>query len=338
MANYPDGMSREEYEKAMAEIMAEQGDTAPTQDEIDGMAEQHHVDSIMRAPADFDTTNDKENFERLIYDVGVHYDSIKFGEFERWNSNETQDSVNEVLANRLVNFSKSWDLYGHRDAYDTDEEAFEDMRKSVEDLDQLKNIHENLCEDFENAFDTPSKWVDMIKRSDDLYNKQYGEMPKETTMVNNDYPLDKNGQFTFDFTKEVAEKSAPEPQKSLDGKTAHKITEAEARERIAQGEFSTDVEPFMSDEEKSNALLREQEEAEDRAWERQQEEQMKKGNQDATVKPTNDFKPFKPRRLPNGVTQYNGFQENEKGELVDDGFSFEEYDKEPEDENGGLGE
>lgn len=45
------------------------------------------------------------------------------------------------------------------------------------------------------------------------------------------------------------------------------ISEREARERIDAGEFSTDVEPFMSDEEKSDALLREQEEREDRLYE-----------------------------------------------------------------------
>ena len=75
----------------------------------------------------------------------------------------------------------------------------------------------------------------------------------------------KDGQMTIKGTNPYEREM--EADKIAYERSKRPITEREARERIAEGEFSTDVEPFMSDEEKSDALLREQEEREDRLYE-----------------------------------------------------------------------
>lgn len=313
---------KDEYAQAMAELESIGAfQSGWTEEEMRGVGEQHHIDSILEAPDDFDTSNDRESFDRLIYDVGLHAYSLESGDFDL-NPQSVKDEVSSKMAQRLVNFSKSWDLYGHRDAYDSDEDAYEDMLKSVNDAKEMRMIQENIAEDYEEMFDEPSIYAEKKENTD----------AKETTVMSNESERNDIIGSGFDFSRSVSKEDSNQRQ----------ITREEARERIAQGEFSTDVEPFMSDEEKSNALLREQEEREDRLYEEQLAEEAKKAEAKSAQKQSNEpatdgFKPFKARRLPGGGTQYNGFQEDEKGNLVDDGFSFDEYDKDDEDENGGLG-
>ena len=124
------------------------------------------------------------------------------------------------------------------------------------------------------------------------------------------------------------------------------ITREEARERIAGGEFSEELRPFMTDEEASDMLYQEQEEAENRRFEEQErlereaqlarekqekeeeeeekrleeekeaEEQLEEEWRNSQVF---DDKPQSPRsrRLPDGRVQYNE---------VDNDFNFDEMD------------
>ena len=121
---------------------------------------------------------------------------------------------------------------------------------------------------------------------------------------------EKGGQLAFDFSKK------PEPVKEAEAnRKEHKsrrrtISEREARERIAGGEFSTDVEPWMSDEEKSDKLLQEQEDAEYRYVDRMDSTAPKK------KKPTDGPDPVLPKFFPEGV-EYN---------RADNDFNFDEFE------------
>ena len=120
---------------------------------------------------------------------------------------------------------------------------------------------------------------------------------------------EQGGQLAFDFSKK------PEPSKEAEAnRKEHKsrrrtISEREARERIAGGEFSTDVEPWMSDEEKSDRLLQEQEESEYRYADQAYAAMLKK-------KPSDGPAPVLPKVFSEGV-EYN---------RADNDFNFDEFE------------
>lgn len=348
MSFYPDDMTpeeREQFDKEYEQYLIETGQMAPdggyTEEQMAQMSEDHHVETILNSKSDYDPINDKEGFENLIYCVDNHYISLDSGDYNKYNDSDTRATVDSKLTDMLVHHAEAYDHYDFVDAYDSMEDGFADIRKAVTDAEQLRQISDKLKEDFEKTFDEPSRYADRLNEYDDAVGKNKDK--EKNTMKQ-----ERNGQFAFDFSKDVDPSKKQKSHADYEFEAAkyqqehsRDISEEEARERIASGEFSEDVLPWMSDEERSDALLREQEEAEDRAWEEKWAADEKKAQQATDIKSSSvnnqkapvDYskldgapKPFKPRRLPNGATQYNGFPTDEKGNMYDDGFSFDEID------------
>lgn len=114
------------------------------------------------------------------------------------------------------------------------------------------------------------------------------------------------------------------------------ITREEARERIAGGEFSEELRPFMTDEEASDMLYQEQEEAENRRFEEQEKEEEEEKRleeekeaeeqleEELSTSYKFDDRPQSPRqrRLPDGRVQYNEVDDDFNFDEVDDGIDF----------------
>lgn len=88
---------------------------------------------------------------------------------------DTNYNYEDELAVELVNYAKDFDPYEFNDAYDNDDCAFEDMKKSLFSKDGIEVLIESLCNDihyFASENDLSNKDIsDLSKRAFNLLTK-----------------------------------------------------------------------------------------------------------------------------------------------------------------------
>ena len=140
----------------------------------------------------FDIQTDKEGFEKLIADVDKVYEYKVNGNVDLISCSQFWPGPGKglkCLAGRLTDAGYDFDHYSATDAFDSKEEALHSIRESLENTDEIKQIHNTLCEQFEEVWNEPYKGVNKLNEVDAKYSKS----KDRSKSVDNEFGSIENG-------------------------------------------------------------------------------------------------------------------------------------------------
>ena len=108
-----------------------------------------------------DPYEDREGLESLIEDMGKLYALQREGDMKLASEMNATEAY-RVITDRVVDEGDSFDHYDFMDAFDSKEEAFNEIYEDVINPRGVEGIHTGLCNHFEEIYDEPSKHANMI--------------------------------------------------------------------------------------------------------------------------------------------------------------------------------
>ena len=123
---------------------------------------------LVDRPKEFDIYEDKAVLNSLIEDTASLYEYKRNGS---WDLLVMPDIGEHALAERLTEEAYNFDHYDTVDAFDSREDAYNEMRRSLNDVYQIKDIHAGLCQHYEEIWEEASPYANRIKEIDAKYSK-----------------------------------------------------------------------------------------------------------------------------------------------------------------------
>ncbi len=105
---------------------------------IDFMADLSEMFGHLSMYEDFKDPKEEQFFDTL---------SSIFKEYNNFIYNYDKEYDIDLLTNDLVNYAKDVDLYDYNDVYENDDQAFDDMKKSLLTTSGVNTLIESLCND-----------------------------------------------------------------------------------------------------------------------------------------------------------------------------------------------
>lgn len=262
--------------------------------------EWYAMSSMRRSGDDFIETDIRPQIETSEPEINPTTRDVMSADTRMMNTNETDEVFQYAVDHKeemIEQLKREWEDQGGK--YDQSVKDLADKIQAIENAESgadiraaLENadtaVGDDLIESIRNhhnQINIPkegSELANVIKNNDLSIQSKYGLKDKRNEFTVSEY---ENGEIDQQEFKDLMRMSGeneetihniveantgensknPKVRALFGENNESKITEEEARERIMNGEFSKDVEPFMSDEEKSQRLLDEQEGASKRS-------------------------------------------------------------------------